>query len=109
MMEELFLPSVVLMALGWLVPQWLRPWFPEGARPLVWLGVTAALILLVIATLAFVVAYAAQDIPLSDLFERPVAGLWHFLRLGLLSAMLWAPVMVLSVAQLPRKWKDVEW
>jgi hypothetical protein len=32
------------------------------------------------------------------LFEPDRGGLGHFLRLGLLSALVWAPVMVLSVA-----------
>jgi len=109
MIQELLLPTAVMMALGWLVPQWLRPLFPEGVRPLIRLGVVAAVILLGVSVVAFVGAYLVQSVPIGLLFDPVLAGVWHFLRLGLLSALLWLPVMLLSVAQIPGKWVEEEW
>jgi hypothetical protein len=38
---------------------------------------------------------------------REVPG--HFAVLSLRSALIWGPVMVLSLANLPRGWREAEW
>jgi hypothetical protein len=38
-----------------------------------------------------------------------VRAVAHFGRLGLLSGLFWLPVMILSVASLPRKWVKETW
>ncbi len=110
----LLLPALALGLLGWLVPRLLarllaRVW-PEGVGPVLLLGFVATLLLLVLATGFFALLYAWQGAPLGEFF-RPgaVAGLGYFARLGLLSALVWAPILVLSVAGLPRHWKEKVW
>jgi hypothetical protein len=96
--------------LGWLVPRLLGRVWPEGLGPLLALAFVATLILMALATGFFVLLYSWQGAPLGVLFEPGLApGLAYFARLGLLSALLWAPVMILSVAGLPKQWVKETW
>lgn len=106
----LLLPALALGALGWLVPRLLARVWPEGVGPLLLLALVATLVLLALAAGFFVLLYAWQGAPVAALFEPGLAaGLGHFLRLGLLSALVWAPLMILSVAGLPKHWTEETW
>jgi hypothetical protein len=106
----LLLPTLALGVLGWLVPRLLGRVWPEGVGPLLLLALVSTLILLALAAGFFVLLYRWQGAPVAALFEPDfVMGLGHFLRLSLLSALVWAPVMVLSVAGLPKHWKVKTW
>jgi hypothetical protein len=106
----LVVPALALALLGWLVPRLLGRVWPEGLGPLLLLAFVATLILMGLATGFFVLLYTWQGAPMDALFEPGVmAGLGHFARLGLLSALLWAPVMILSVAGLPKHWVKETW
>ena len=44
------------------------------------------------------------------LFENGTAGaVFHFLRLSVISVLLWGPVLLLSLSRLPRKWVKEVW
>ena len=106
----LVLPTLVLAALGWAVPRSLALVFPEGVGPLMWLAFVATLVMLLLAAVVFAGLYAIQGAPLGELFRLGLwPGVWHFLQLGLLSALVWAPILVLSVAGLPRRWRTATW
>lgn len=106
----LLLPALALAVLGWLVPRLLAKVWPEGVWPLLLLAFVATVILLALAAGFFVLLYVWQGAPLAALFEPGlVVGLAYFLRLGLASALIWAPIMTLSVAGLPRHWKEETW
>ena len=108
--QALILPAFILAAAGWLVPRGLAMVFPEGVWPLLWLALTATLILLALSTGFFVALYLREGVPLAALFAPGLAaGLLHFLRLGLSSALVWAPIMVLTIASLPRHWEHETW
>lgn len=108
--NNLILPVICIVALGWVVPRLLALVMPEGVRPLIVLGVLAALILVLLSAGAFIVLYLMRGVPLAALFAD---GLWpgarYFLRLGLLSALFWGPIMLLSVAGLPKTWTRATW
>ena len=106
----LVLPTLALALLGWAVPRALALVWPEGVGPLMWLGLVATLLMLVLAAAVFAGLYAVQGAPLGELFRLGLwPGLWHFLRLGLLSALVWAPILTLAVAGLPRRWRTRTW
>lgn len=114
MMRELsaglLLPALALGVLGWLVPRLLARVWPEGVGPLLALALVSTLVLLALAAGIFLLLYAWQGAPVAALFEPGLAvGVVHFLRLGLLSALVWAPVMILSVAGLPARWTEERW
>ena len=109
--------SLVLSALGFValaiaVPYGFGRILPEGG---LWLGVNFALsfaVLLGLACLYFVLAYAGRlggvDAVLGR-FSAVPGSWWLFVRLGLMSALIWLPVLVLAVAGEPRRWKEKVW
>lgn len=108
--DTLVLPVLILGGLGWLVPRLLARVFPEGVRPLLALAFLATAVMLLLAAGVFLLLYRLQGAPFSALFAAGLwPGVWTFLRLGLLSALVWAPVLVLSVAGLPKKWVHETW
>lgn len=71
-----------------------------------WLVVNGAFSTLVLAAISgagFVWLYGAAG----EAVWRTAPG--HFATLALRSALVWAPVMVLSLANLPRRWTEVVW
>ena len=110
MVEELVIPSLALALVGWLVPRGLSLVWPEGVWPLMALGLVATLIMLVFAGGFFFVLYLRQGVSLDLLAEGgwgPAVG--HFGRLAVVSALIWGPILVLSVAGLPKYWVRETW
>ena len=106
----LVLPALILAVLGWAVPKALSRVWPEGVQPLILLAVVSAVVLLILSMLGFAALYGLQGAPVGRFFDRGVGpGLWHFARLGLMSALVWGPILVLSVANLPRHWTREVW
>lgn len=109
-MTGLFVPAAGLMLAAVLVPLALARVLPEGVTWLLVNGAVSATILLCASAGYFLWAYGQQDARVTELIGRsPSAGLWHFLRLGLLAGLIWAPVLVLSLSALPRRWKVATW
>lgn len=108
--DGLVFPAAVLALLGWLVPRLLSRIFPEGVRPLMILAFVSTLMMFVLGMGFFLALYIWQGAPLGTLFEAGILpGLVHFGRLGMISALLWAPILILSVAGLPKHWTKETW
>lgn len=103
MIAEVALPVLVLGAAGWLVPWALGRALPEGAC---WLALNAALstaILALGAGAGFVWLYGAAGMTVL----RAEPG--HVAQLSARSALVWAPIMALSLADQPRRWRAARW
>jgi hypothetical protein len=108
--DGLVLPALALAVMGWLVPRGLALAFPEGAGPLLLLAVASAALMLLLGMAFFAALYARQGVPWDALLEAGWDGLaLHFLWLGSISALLWGPILLLSVAGLPRRWTRATW
>ena len=108
--DGLILPAAALALLGWVVPRLLSLVWPEGVWPLLLLGFVATLAMLGLGMAFFAALYVWQGVPFAMLLELGAGPfLLHFLRLGLISALFWAPFLVLSVAGLPRTWVRATW
>ena len=106
----LVLPALLLALVGWLVPRMLSLVFPEGVRPLLLLALVATILMVLIGSGFFVLLYVIQGIPMAVLFEPGLAsGIVHFGKLGLISALIWGPILILSVAGLPKTWVKETW
>ena len=106
----LVLPALLLALVGWLVPRMLSLVFPEGVRPLLLLALVATILMVPIGSGFFVLLYVIQGIPMAVLFEPGLAsGIVHFGKLGLISALIWGPILILSVAGLPKTWVKETW
>ncbi len=108
--DSLFFPALVLAVLGFLVPRlWARV-LPEGVKPLLINVFLSTVLLFVLSTVFFVCLYVWQGVPAAQLMESGLsANVQFFGRLGLIAAIIWAPIMLLSVAGLPRKWVKETW
>ncbi len=110
MLEALLIPSLALALVGWLVPRALSLVWPEGVRPLLALAFVATLLMMLLAGLFFLGLYVAQGVPLTGLAQTgltPIVA--HFGRLAVISALIWGPILVLSVAGLPKHWVKETW
>ena len=106
----LILPAIVLAALGWGVPRILALWFPEGVKPPILLAFTAAGLMTLIAMGVFLGLYRAQGVSFAEFFSLGVAnGIAHLVRISAVSALIWAPFLILSVAGLPKHWVEETW
>ncbi|MBB5722636.1 hypothetical protein FHS72_002262 [Loktanella ponticola] len=107
---SLVFPALFLALVGWLVPKLLSTVMPEGVKPLLVLSILSVLIMVVITSGLFVFLYLAQGATLS-LFTQASFGdnMMFLLRLSVSAGIIWAPIMVLSIAGLPRTWTSVEW
>ena len=110
MVGDLILPAMGLGFLAWLVPKLYSMVLPEGVWPL---ALNAAISTLSLAALAggfFVVLYVAEGIPLDRILDLGIVGnLLFFGRLSGSTALIWGPIMVLSLAGLPRTWTRAVW
>ena len=108
--DGLVIPALLLALLGWLVPRLLSRVFPEGVRPLLLLAGVSAMVMLLLGMGFFAALYVWQGVPRDVLLEAGWPALVaHFLWLGTMSALLWGPILVLSVAGLPRTWTRATW
>ncbi|SDE33252.1 hypothetical protein [Limimaricola pyoseonensis] len=110
MLAGVILPALALGLAGWILPRLLARVFPEGVRPLVWLALTAALLMILLSMALFLGLYRIEGAPPDALARAGWAALvWHLLRLALASALIWGPILALSVAGLPGRWKTARW
>lgn len=108
--EGIFLPVLVLAVLAFVVPRVFARVLPEGVTPLMVNALLSTIALFVLSAGFFALLYLWQGLPVSGLAGAGLAAVVVFFgRLGLMSALIWAPIMVLSVAGLPRKWVKETW
>ena len=106
----LLLPAICLAALGWAVPRVLAIWWPEGVRWLMGLALVSTLVMAAFGAGFFAFLYAQNGVKLDDLWATGgLSVVIHFVRLSLISALMWGPLMVLSLAGVPRNWVREVW
>ncbi len=108
--DALFLPALVLALLAFVVPRLLARMLPEGVTPLMLNALLSTLLLFVLSAGFFFCLYLWQGLSMAEVLEPGIAtSILLFGRLGLIAAIIWAPIMMLSVAGLPRKWVKETW
>lgn len=108
--DSLFLPALVLAIFGFIMPRLLARVLPEGVVPLLLNALLSTLLMFVLAALMFFALYVMRGAEAERLLETGLARtVFFFGKLGLASALIWAPIMLLSVAGLPRKWVKETW
>ena len=110
MMSGLLLPALVLGLLGWLVPKLWSMLLPKGFAALAINAIISALTLSGLTGLYFVFAYWQAGVTLQALADQGAPGLLtYFGKLGLSAAIIWAPMMGLSLVGLTRRWGHAPW
>lgn len=90
---QTLLPLVFLASAAVLVPVILYRFHGPELRPLALNLLVSTLLLVLLATLLFAGLYISQGAVLG---LRPLAAAVHLLRLGLSSALVWLPVLLLT-------------
>ena len=101
---------LALIALAILLPFLLARFTPETLGGLVLTGLLSAILLTLAAAAYFFLSYLNANTAILELAGvAPRSTLLYFLELGLGSALIWAPVLVLAISYLPRRWKENVW
>lgn len=110
MITGVALPLIAFSVIAVLLPLLFLPFLPETLAGLVINGVMVYAITMGCAALYFFWSYTQQDTRVADLLGmEPAQSVVHFLRLGVMSSVVWAPLMVLRIATLHGRWKENTW
>lgn len=108
--DSLFIPALVLALSAWFVPKLLARVMPEGVKPLLGIAFLSTVFLFALSAAFFVVLYIWQGMTWAQFAEYGfAANVLFYGKLGLIAAIIWGPIMVLSVANLPRHWVTKVW
>ena len=108
--DGLIIPALLLAIAAFAVPRFMARLLPEGVTPLMVNAFLSTLTLIAVSGVFFWGLYLWQGLQVAQLAEQGLAAnLVFFGRLALLSGLIWAPIMILSVAGLPRKWVHATW
>ena len=108
--NSLIVPALILAFVGFAVPRVLGRLLPEGLWPLLLNAFLSTIVMFVLSGALFVCLYVLQGMPLDQVLMPGIAAnVVFFGRLGLAAAIIWVPIMLLSLAGLPRKWVDTTW
>ncbi len=103
---EMILPVAGVALLAALLPLSIARSFPQSWYGLFWNLLISFLVLLVIS-----VTYFAMFRPPNDIVAITANGEYYMsssaglIRLGLLSAMVWGPIVLVVLAMQPQKWR----
>lgn len=110
MLLTLGLPVLGLMILAVLITRAVETVAPESIVGLVATGAVAGLLCWAMSAAGFAWLYHAQDPEiLTRIGLRPADGVAHFMTLGAQAALIWAPLVAITVVTAPRRWKTAVW
>ena len=108
--DSLFMPALVLALMAWFVPKLLARVMPEGVKALLGIAFLSTVFLFVLSGGFFVALYVWQGMTRAQFADFGfAANVLFYWKLGLIAGMIWGPIMVLSVANLPRSWVREVW
>lgn len=106
----LVIPAMFLALLAWLVPKLLSMVMPEGVKALIALTIFAAMLLTLISAVMFLALYVWMGAPWREITGFGVLStVAFFVKASWPAAIIWAPIMIVSVAGLPRTWVKEVW
>lgn len=108
--DAMLVPALILALMAWVVPKLLSMVLPEGVAALLINAFLSTLVLFTASSAFFVVLYVAQGAGAADLAQFGWGeNAVFFGRLGLTAGIIWGPILVLAVANLPRYWTKAVW
>lgn len=108
--DSLFIPALTLALLAWLVPKLLSMVLPEGIKALLLNAFLSTVVLFALSAGFFVALYFWQGMTWAQFAKYGfAANMLFYGKLGLIAGLIWGPIMVLSVANLPRGWVREVW
>jgi hypothetical protein len=108
MIGSLALPAALLMIAAVLVARGFETLLPESIAGMVVCALLSSLTLWLLSGAGFAALYLWQDARVAALMGDG-RGVAHFAGLGAKAAIIWAPLMALTVITAPRRWTTAEW
>ncbi|MFW2543146.1 hypothetical protein ACN2XU_10925 [Primorskyibacter sp. 2E107] len=108
MLISLAIPAALLMLTAVLVSRALERLTPETVFGLALNAIISFFILWALATVLFMLIYHWRGAPLDAVFGE-AGGVRHMTGVGLQSALLWVPMVGITVATAPRRWRHNIW
>lgn len=108
MIQALLLPTLLLMVAAVLVTRLLEHVVPETIAGLVVLAGLASAACWAVASALFGAIYILQAAQIAAVLGTR-GGLGHLLALGGKAALIWLPLVLITVATAPRRWKTNTW
>ncbi len=105
--NSLIAPAILIGIAAFFMPRLIAVGLPEGVMTLFLNALLSTIALFVVSAGFFFCLYLWQGFDTTE--SDWVTNVVFFGRFGLSSALIWAPIMVLSVAGLPRKWVKEVW
>ena len=81
---------------------------PESVAGIAGTALVSALAMWLLSSGGFALLYLWQDARIAGLIGAG-QGAGHFLRLGAKAALIWGPLVAITVATAPRRWKTATW
>lgn len=108
--DGLIIPALCLALIAWVVPKLLSMVLDEGVKPLLLNAFASTFILFAVSAMFFVGLYILQGLSWAELAQFSfLENAVFFGKLGLIAGLIWGPIMVLSLANLPRHWVKETW
>jgi len=108
MVSSLLIPTVVLMGLAVLVTRLVERVMPETMLGLALTALVASGVLWALAGGLFGWLYLSRAPELAPILGAG-SGLRHLAGLGAKAALIWLPLVLITVATAPRRWKTNVW
>lgn len=102
----LIIPTAILCIFGWVVPKWLGARYANNLPKLIAVGLVATFMMFLLSGVLFAGLYIGQGAPVSALRDL---GVGYFITLGRNAALIWGPVMVLSLIGLDKRSRSELW
>lgn len=108
MITSLALPAALLMTGAVLVARGFEALLPESVAGMLACAALSSLTLWLLSGAGFAAHYLWQDARVAALMGDG-RGVAHFARLGAKAAIIWAPLVALTVITAPRRWTTAVW
>ncbi len=107
---DIALPIVALFVLGIALPFFWARVLPEGIPGLFANFVLSAVVISGLVSAYFIIWHIGHNPAVSDALLAQPSAFWSlFLGWAAKTALFWLPVLVLSIAAQPKRWKKVVW
>ncbi|MBS0125780.1 hypothetical protein [Thetidibacter halocola] len=108
MIVALLVPSLILIALAILLTRAIERMMPETVPGMVLTGIVASILMWLLSGAMFGWFYLLREAQVAPMLGTG-RGMRHLAALGGKAALIWLPIVLITVATAPRRWKTNTW
>jgi hypothetical protein len=108
MIASLLVPSLILIALAILLTRAVERMMPETVPGLVLTALVASIMMWLLSGVLFGWLYLLREVEVAPMLGTG-RGMRHLATMGGKAALIWLPIVLITVATAPRRWKTNTW